>query len=311
MKIFTKIIHTLLSSIGIMALGVLLINAGSIEHHPKIPFTGNNGRPVYDYNIYAIDLPENIDFAGEVVPLHKRDVQERFDRELLVNTYWQSNGLLIIKRAHKFFPIIEPILKEQNIPDDFKYLAVIESGLMDVVSPSGASGFWQFMKPAAKENHLEISNEVDERYHLEKATLAACRYLRNAKNEMGSWTLAAAAYNAGKGGIKTQILKQKVSDYYDLHLNSETSRYVFRILAMKEIMQNPQKYGFNFTDNQLYNSDAVKKIEVKTSIPSWADFAIENGTNYKMLRIYNPWIRDYALENKAGKTYIVKIPITD
>lgn len=309
MKIFLKTFQFVFNAMVVLALAMLLLNASTSEPHPVIPITGNNGRPVYDYNIYAIDLPEKLDFAGERVPLEIRDVRERFDRELLVNTYWQSNGLLLIKRANKFFPIIEPILKENNVPDDFKYLALIESGLQDVVSPSGAAGFWQFMKNTGKEYGLEVADEIDERYHLERATKAACDYLKSSKNSMGSWTLAAAAYNAGNSGIKNQITKQKVSDYYDLHLNSETSRYVFRILALKEIMTNPQRYGFNYTNNQLYNSDAVKYIEVSKSVASWADFAIEQGTNYKMLRIYNPWIRGYSLENKANKTYIVKIPL--
>lgn len=309
MKIFLKTFQFVFNAMVVLALAMLLLNASTSEPHPVIPITGNNGRPVYDYNIYAIDLPEKLDFAGERVPLEIRDVRERFDRELLVNTYWQSNGLLLIKRANKFFPVIEPILKENNVPDDFKYLALIESGLQDVVSPSGAAGFWQFMKNTGKEYGLEVADEIDERYHLERATKAACDYLKSSKNSMGSWTLAAAAYNAGNSGIKNQITKQKVSDYYDLHLNSETSRYVFRILALKEIMTNPQRYGFNYTNNQLYNSDAVKYVEVSKSVASWADFAIEQGTNYKMLRIYNPWIRGYSLENKANKTYIVKIPL--
>lgn len=309
MKFFLNTFRFLFNVMIVLGLAVLLLNASASVPHPAIPTTGNNGRPVYDYNIYAIDLPEKLDFAGERVPLEIRDVRERFDRELLVNTYWQSNGLLLIKRAHKFFPIIEPILKQNGVPDDFKYLALIESGLQDVVSPSGAAGFWQFMKNTGKEYGLEVANEVDERYHLEKATQAACEYLKSSKNSMGNWTLAAAAYNAGNAGIRNQMNQQKVSNYYDLHLNSETSRYVFRILALKEIMANPQRYGFNYTNDQLYSNDAVKYVEISESVTNWVDFALENGTNYKMLRIYNPWIRGYSLENKSNKTYIVKIPV--
>lgn len=309
MKFFLNTFRFLFNVMIVLGLAVLLLNASASVPHPAIPTTGSNGRPVYDYNIYAIDLPEKLDFAGERVPLEIRDVRERFDRELLVNTYWQSNGLLLIKRAHKFFPIIEPILKQNGVPDDFKYLALIESGLQDVVSPSGAAGFWQFMKNTGKEYGLEVANEVDERYHLEKATQAACEYLKSSKNSMGNWTLAAAAYNAGNTGIRNQMNQQKVSNYYDLHLNSETSRYVFRILALKEIMANPQRYGFNYTNDQLYSNDAVKYVEISESVTNWVDFALENGTNYKMLRIYNPWIRGYSLENKSNKTYIVKIPV--
>ena len=312
MKIIT-FFRQIFAGIAVLGLALLLINASTSEQSRPFmntPTQTSENRPVHDYNIYAIDLPEKMDFAGERVPLEIRDVRERFDRELLVNTYWQSNGLLLIKRAHKFFPIIEPILKKNNIPDDFKYLALIESGLQDVVSPSGAAGFWQFMKNTGKEYGLEVADEVDERYHLEKATRAACEYLKSAKQDMGSWTLAAAAYNAGRTGIRNQINKQKVSDYYDLHLNSETSRYVFRILALKEIMKNPQRYGFNYTNEQLYNSEAVKYLEVSSSIPDLATFALEQGINYKILRIYNPWLREMSLENKERKTYIIKIPIT-
>ena len=186
------------------------------------------------YNVYALDLPKELDFAGERVPLEIPDVYERLDREFLVNTYWQSNGLLLIKRSNKYFPIIEPILKRNGVPDDFKYLALIESGLLDVVSPSGASGFWQFMKAAAIEHGLEVNNNVDERYHLEKATQAACDYLKKAKQSTGSWTMAAAAYNAGIAGMNNQVTAQQTSNYYDLWLNTETSRYIFRILAVKE-----------------------------------------------------------------------------
>ena len=190
-----------------------------------------------NYKVYAIDLPEKLDFAGERVPIEDPDVYERLDREFLVNTYWQSNGLLYIKRANKYFPIIEPILKRNNIPDDFKYLALIESGLTNAVSPAGASGFWQFMKSAAKEYGLEVGDQVDERYHLEKATQAACDYLNAAKRSTGSWTMAAAAYNAGVAGMNRQANLQETNNYYDLWLNNETSRYVFRILAVKEIMK--------------------------------------------------------------------------
>lgn len=303
-----KIIKNSLRIIAVGILATLLINASTSDTWQQPPT--HNVRPVQDYNIYAIDLPQKIDFAGERVPLEIRDVSERLDRELLVNTYWQSNGLLLIKRANKFFPIIEPILKKNNIPDDFKYLALIESGLQNVVSPAGAAGFWQFMKGTGKEFGLEISNEIDERYHLEKATQAACEYLQNAKNDMGNWTLAAASYNAGKAGIRSQIERQKVNNYYDLHLNSETSRYVFRILAIKEIMKNPQLYGFNFNQTHLYDNDPIKYVEINEAMINWVDFALQYNTNYKLLRLHNPWIRDVSLANKQKKTYKVKIPIS-
>ena len=260
------------------------------------------------YNVYALDLPKELDFAGERVPLEIPDVYERLDREFLVNTYWQSNGLLLIKRSNKYFPIIEPILKRNGVPDDFKYLALIESGLLDVVSPSGVSGFWQFMKAAAIEHGLEVNNNVDERYHLEKATQAACDYLKKAKQSTGSWTMAAAAYNAGIAGMNNQATAQQTSNYYDLWLNTETSRYVFRILAVKEIMKNPKKYGFNFEKRHLYNEVPTFNVKIETSIENLADFAKQHNITYKELKIHNSWLRDRKLENKSGKTYYIKIP---
>ena len=261
-----------------------------------------------NYKVYAIDLPEKLDFAGERVPIEDPDVYERLDREFLVNTYWQSNGLLYIKRANKYFPIIEPILKRNNIPDDFRYLALIESGLTNAVSPAGASGFWQFMKSAAKEYGLEVGDQVDERYHLEKATQAACDYLNAAKRSTGSWTMAAAAYNAGVTGMNRQANLQETNNYYDLWLNNETSRYVFRILAVKEIMKNPKKYGFIFDKKHLYNELPTYSVMIDSSITNLISFAKQYNITYKDLKIYNPWLRDRKLENKDGKTYYIKIP---
>ncbi|EKY05961.1 transglycosylase SLT domain protein [Capnocytophaga sp. oral taxon 332 str. F0381] len=261
-----------------------------------------------NYKVYAIDLPEKLDFAGERVPIEDPDVYERLDREFLVNTYWQSNGMLYIKRANKYFPIIEPILKRNNIPDDFKYLALIESGLTNAVSPAGASGFWQFMKSAAKEYGLEVGDQVDERYHLEKATQAACDYLNAAKRSTGSWTMAAAAYNAGVAGMNRQANLQETNNYYDLWLNNETSRYVFRILAVKEIMKNPKKYGFIFDKRHLYNELPTYSVMIDSSITNLISFAKQYNITYKDLKIYNPWLRDRKLENKDGKTYYIKIP---
>jgi hypothetical protein len=261
-----------------------------------------------EYAVYAIPLPEQMDFAGESVPLNDPDIHERIDRELHVNTYWQSNGLLTFKRAHKYFPIIEPILAENGVPDDFKYLAVIESGLRNVVSPAGAAGYWQFMKTSGREFGLEINSEVDERYHLEKATVAACKYLLQAKEKFGSWTLAAASYNMGMGGLNKQLTRQKEDDYYDLLLNSETSRYVMRILALKEIMEHPKEYGFNFREKDLYPIDKVKVITVDTAVANFADFAQERGLSYKTLKYHNPWLRQTYLKNTTGKSYQIKLP---
>lgn len=260
----------------------------------------------YHENVNFFNL--KIDFAGEKIPLHISDVKERFDRELLVNVNWHSNTYLLLKRANRVFPVIEPILKKNGVPDDFKYLAVIESGLVNVVSPAGARGIWQFMTNTAKEYGMEVTNEIDERYHLEKATEAACSYLLAAKNKLGTWTLAAAAYNGGLKGIEKQINSQKVNDYYDLLLAEETSRYVFRIVAAKEVMTNPETYGYNLTNEQLYENIPVKKIEVGTSIVDWTDFALAQGINYKILKIHNPWLRDMKLMNPRGKKYTIVIP---
>ncbi len=261
-----------------------------------------------DYNVYALDLPEGLNFAGEHMPVELPDIKERMDRELLVNTYWQSNGLLMIKRANKYFPIIEPILKKYGIPDDFKYLAVIESGLQNVTSPAGARGVWQIMKATGKESGLEINGNVDERYHLEKATEVACKYILRAKRKLGSWTLAAAAYNAGNSGVSRRLKEQQVNSYYDLLLGEETGRYIFRIVALKEILKAPEHYGFNFEDDHLYQFIPTRKVKVDSAITNIASFAKNFGINYKVLKIHNPWLRENKLNNTSGKEYFIEIP---
>ncbi len=262
-----------------------------------------------NYIIKALEIPKGLHFAGEKVPTERHDVRERMDRELLVNTYWQSNGLLMIKRAHKYFPIIEPILKANGIPDDFKYLAVAESGLQNNSSPAGAAGFWHFLKHSAREYGLEVNKNVDERYHLEKATKVAADYLKKAKERFGSWTLAAAAYNAGNARIAKRLEVQQVSNFYDVLLNSETSRYIFRIVALKEIISNPKKYGFEFTQEDLYILPETTVVKVDTVITNIAAFAKRFGTNYKELKLHNPWLRENKLNNKSRKLYEVKIPL--
>jgi membrane-bound lytic murein transglycosylase D len=254
--------------------------------------------------------PKQMNFAGEAVPYYINDVQERLDREMITNLNYHTNTTLVLKRANKVFPVIEPILKQYGVPDDFKYLAVIESSLVNAVSPAGARGVWQFMPETAKEKGMEVNDQVDERYHLEKSTVAACKYLLEAKNKFGNWTLAAASYNGGMGGISKRLQEQEVADFYDLLLTEETSRYVFRILALKEIMQNPAKYGFDMPKEVLYQSIPVKKIEVDSTINNLATFAKSQGINYKVLKIHNPWLRDKKLINKTGKKYELEIPIS-
>lgn len=260
------------------------------------------------YAIYSPNQPDTISFAGEIMPLSQNDIKERFDRELLVNTYWQSQTLLFIKKANKYFPIIEPILKEQGIPDDFKYLALAESGLSNVVSPSGASGFWQIMKVTAKENGLRIDDEVDERYHLEKSTLTACKYLNEAYVKFESWTLAAASYNMGMRGIEKQLKKQEVENYYDLLLNDETARYIFRISAIKEILTNPKKYGFHLRKKDLYTSAPLKYVLLDTAVSNFTQYAKNLNINYKILKEYNPWLRKADLKNKDKIAYVIRVP---
>lgn len=261
-----------------------------------------------DYRIYSLNIPENLSFSGEKVPVFDQDVRERLDRELLVNTYWQSNSMLYHKRASKWFPIIEPILKENGIPTDFKYLALVESGLTNVVSPAGAAGYWQLLKTTGQEYGLEVNDEVDERYDVRKSTVAACKYLKEAHDRYGSWTLAAASYNMGMNGVDRQLKRQNVKNYYDLLLNDETSRYVFRILAAKEIIEHPTKYGFHYRLKDLYMPQETYTLKLDTAVKDFADFAAIHKVNYKILKIFNPWLRQSYLTNKSRKRYEIQLP---
>ena len=253
-------------------------------------------------------IPAKLDFAGEPVPMEYFDVKEAFTRELSIICYWHASTMYIKKLSNRFFPIIEPILQREGVPNDFKYLCVAESGLQQVISPAKATGLWQFMEQTGKEFGLEINSEVDERYHIEKATAAACAYLKKAYQKYGSWTLAAAVYNAGNGGIDKQIGRQKQFSYYDLLLTEETARYIFRILAFKTVLSNLEAYGFFIQNDELFPPLSWTEVSINDTVESWADFAEKHGTNYKMLKYFNPWMRDAALVNKAKKTYIVKIP---
>lgn len=242
------------------------------------------------------------------MPMNDLNLEERLDKELLSNTYFQSNTLLYFKRARRWFPVIEPILKEHGIPDDFKYLPLVESNLSNVVSPAGATGFWQLMKSTAKLYNLEVNDVVDERYNVVLSTIAACKYLKTCYKEFKNWTMCAAAYNMGIHGIKRQLKRQKASSYYDLYLNTETSRYVFRLLAIKEILSNPQKYGYHFREEHLYPTIQYSTITVNTSISNIAEFAKAQDINYRILKIHNPWLRKNYLTNKTGKKYKILVP---
>jgi len=306
----------LLSKIGLAAVAVVIcglfiqaIQSPEVASQTTEIATSAEQQSSQTLRVEALDIPNVMTFAGERVPLQDTDVKERLDREIHVNTYWHSNMLLMIKKANRFFSEIEPLLKKYNLPDDFKYLAVAESGLDNVTSHAGASGFWQFMKATGKEYGLEINNYVDERYNLELATKVAAQYLINSKDLFGSWTTAAAAYNAGNAGITKQMKRQDATDYYSLLLNSETGRYVFRILAFKEILSNPEKYGFYVDQQDLYQAIPTKTIIIETPIEDFAKFAKQQGINYKILKIHNPWLRDTYLKNVSGKAYSIKIPI--
>ncbi|MBK3517058.1 lytic transglycosylase domain-containing protein [Carboxylicivirga marina] len=301
---FTKLLSVSLAVIAIIMVSQLFIHSSE----PAVIIEDESSSES-SYAISSLDIPTAINFAGEQAPISRYDVKESFDRELLVNTYWQSQTILFIKRANRYFPIIEPILKEQGIPDDFKYLSLIESNFMPrAKSPAGAVGLWQFMRATAREYGLEVTKEVDERYHIEKSTVAACKYLKKMHDYYGSWTLAAAAYNAGRTGVNRQLDRQKTKSYYDLLLGEETGRYVYRILAIKEILSHPEIYGFHVKNEDLYPGIQTSSIEVKTGVKNFADFAIEHGTTYKELKDLNPWLREAYLTNSSKKTYVLDLP---
>lgn len=311
MKGFTGgVISTLLLII------VLLIfwggkNPKSINNAKAAPISSTQStlKPTPNQNIHSVPLPSYITFAGEEVPLHKYHVKERLDREIMVNTYWHSNTLRILKLSERYFSIIEPILAKNGIPDDMKFIVMTESGLQEnAASGAGAKGLWQFLKGTATQYGLEVSNEVDERYHIEKATEAACKYFKKAHEKFGSWALTAAAYNAGSSRINSLLGKQKVQNYFDLYLVSETDRYVFRILAFKELYNNPEKYGFYLNSSDRYPSQEYTTTKVK-SISDIPTFALNNGTSYRELKLLNQWLRSTKLSpRKSGKEYTIKIP---
>lgn len=296
-----------LTTLGSIGFVYLLINSfvGENNQISHVNSTIPANACVYQ-KINSICSDRKFDFAGEDLPVYDIDVKERLDREVLINTYWQSNTLLSLKLADKYFPIIEPILKQQNIPDDFKYLALIESGLRDVVSPAGAAGKWQIMKETGKNYGLEINDDVDERYHLEKATYIACRYFQQAYDTFGSWTAAAASFNIGIAGLKNRLKEQKVTNFYDLWLNSETSRYVFRIVAMKEVYKYPKAFGYYYEKSESYKPEEYEMATIFEPT-DLIEYAACYNMKYKELRALNPWLRSYKLPNKNGRLYDLKI----
>ena len=264
-----------------------------------------------DHITHDVELPETMTFCGEEVPLDLFFVRERLERELMVNSYRHSATILQLKRTTRWFPVMEPIMEQYGLPEDFKYLAMIESELTNAVSPSKAVGFWQFLEGTGKEYGLEINKQVDMRYNVEKETVAACKYLKDSYRKFGSWISAAAAFNCGNGRITKTMEEQRVDSYFDMLLPEETQRYVYRILALKLITENPEKYGFTIRDNGWYRPYETKTVTVVQSIPDLVDFAYRQGTNYKMLKYFNPWLRSTSLTVSPGNSYEIKIPTGD
>lgn len=276
------------------------------ENKPEAATVPTNAIPQV---IEPVDLDRAFDFAGESLPMESFDVKERLDNELIVNTYRHGNTLLNMKKSYRYFPVIEAILKAQEMPDDLKFIAVAESDLSNATSPAGAKGFWQFMTSTGRYYGLEINSEVDERYHLEKATVAACKYLQDYYKRFGSWSLAAAAYNMGGTRLSRELKAQKANTFYDLNLNQETMRYLFRLVAMKELMKDPQKFGFYLDAADGYPElKDYREVEVSTTIEDLGVFAEEHQISYRDLKVFNPWLISTRLSNSSGKKYVVRIP---
>ena len=288
-----------LLTFGLMSLKADDDSTKNGEQKKEIPQSPTSSQPY---------IPDEIIFCGERVPLENFDVYEALDYELVVNMYRHSATITYLKKAKRYFPEIEKVLKENNIPDDLKYLCVAESGLSNVVSPAGATGFWQFMKSAANEYGLRIDTNIDERYNHHKSVVAACKYFKDAYKKFKSWTLVAASYNMGMGGLSKSIESQKVDNYWDLLLNQETARYVYRIIALKLVMENPSTYGFDLDEKDLYNEIETYTIKIDTTINDLTQFALDNGSNLKMLKHFNPWLRSNTLPNQSRKEYEIELP---
>ena len=291
---------------GILTLAVF----GSYkEKEEELPKIDNSSREVLSQRVESVTLFKSFDLAGEVIPTKIPDIRERLERELLRNAYYHSSTVMNIKRSRRFFPKIEQILAEEGVPQDFKFLAVAESDLTQATSPAGAKGIWQFMRGTGKEYGLEVNNDIDERMHFEKSTRAACKYLKKLHARFGSWTMAAAAYNMGGSRLKKESIAQKSKYYYDLNLNQETSRYVFRIAALKELMTNPETYGYYLEPQDYYQEMTdYSTIEQTTTVENLGDFASKYGISYRQLKVYNPWMKSTRLPNASGKRYEIKIP---
>lgn len=295
------IIATIVMTLSLLLFTTLNGFKGFGNTVPEVP-----GDSVYFNKTFR--LPDELSFAGERMPLENFDTRESLEREIIISAYRHSSTILIIKRANRYLPVIEPILKKNGIPDDFKFLVAAESEYSNMISPAGATGFWQIMQATGREHGLEINSVVDERYHLEKSTQLACEFIRKSYEKFGSWTMAAASYNCGRSGLDTQVSIQKKNNYYDLLLNEETARYIFRVVAYKLIINDPPGYGFDIKENELYPELKYHEVTVEGEIADFSEFAAAYGTNYKLLKFLNPWLRKPYLTPRQGKSYIIRIP---
>jgi hypothetical protein len=298
------IIQIVVLLVGLAAITAIIVGIRALKLAEKRPVSLEQ----IQLRSNDIEFTEDLTFAGERVPLEMFNIRERYERELLSTCYFHSNTMLLVKRSSRWFPVIEPILKKYGIPEDFKYLCVAESTLTNAVSPAGAVGFWQFMEATGKEYGLEINKEVDMRYNVEMETEAACRYFLKSYEIYHNWTLVAASFNAGTRRLSKFLKEQKVHSYYDLLLSDETERYIFRILAFKTILSNPEKYGIYVSKSLEYQPFKYKTVVVTESVDSWADFALEHDITYKLLKIFNPWLRSKSLKVRKGEVYEIKIP---
>lgn len=307
----TKVKKLVLSTvfvIGILAIVYVFMKLNIFSS--KLPVQQINNQTIINNNFFLSQPPYNdsLNFCGEIMPIERQDIREAFEYDLLKVVYWHSESILYIKRMTKFFSIVEPILKKYNVPDDFKYLLVVESGMTNVVSPAKAEGYWQFMKSTAIEYGLEVNEEVDERYDIEKSTIAACKYILNAYSKFKNWTLVAASYNSGVDYIQTQLTTQKVDNFYDLLIYAETARYIYRIVAYKLLLSDPKTYGFDIDKEHCYYTEPTDVVKVEGSIPDLVEFAKQYNTTYRQLKILNPWLRNSKLSNTKSKVYYIKIP---
>ncbi|HCB63503.1 MAG: hypothetical protein A2W93_08510 [Bacteroidetes bacterium GWF2_43_63] len=303
------IIGVILSLVLIIA-GMQIFMFSAINNNSRNPDEQYFSMSRQTVKVFQPFIPDSLTFCGEKVPTDHLIVRERLEREIMANMYWHSHTILLLKRSGRFFPIIEPLLKSNGVHDDIKFLAMCESELTNAASPAGAKGFWQFLQKTGLEYGLEITSQVDERNNLEKATIAACKYIKASLSRFGTYSMAAASYNMGSGGLQQKVTEQKSNDYYSLFLNEETSRYVYRILALKLIYDHPLTYGFFIRNKDIYQPVKIKYVSVSASIPDLAVWAKENEVSYLELRYLNPWLISNSLTVSSGKSYQIALPIS-